>query len=198
MNKMVSIEQIIYSNCVKYERLSGIINKAFKGSKADNLNIFIDLYSILKSVYRKEVKAEQFTSITSTVINICSHYRYFFRNFYNVETTFYLVFSYNCNEINSLLTSGYNDKFKDLLNANPMKVDLVQKNIEFLETLCPYLPNIYFIKSNYEVGVHIKDIINKTKNDNTANMIVSKDSYLYQLVDTDRSEERRVGKECRS
>ena len=92
---MVSVSQIIYSSCVKYNRLKSIIDEAFAGSEANNLNIYIDLYSILKQAFKKEINVENYFDITSCVINTCAHYREFFKRYYNVDTSFYLIFSYN-------------------------------------------------------------------------------------------------------
>lgn len=182
---MVSVSQIIYGNCVKYDRLKSIIDEAFVGSEANNLNIYIDLYSILKQAFKKEINVENYFDIASCVINTCAHYREFFKRYYNVDTSFYLIFSYNI--YNKSILPDYNAKFEQLVNScSDIRFDLIEKNLNLLEHICPYLPNIYFINGKYEVGVYIKDLMHKIGKDNKlANMVITKDSYLYQLVDTD-------------
>ena len=64
---MVSVTQIIYGNCVKYDRLKSIIDEAFAGSEANNLNIYVDLYSILKQAFKKEINVENYQG--NAVIN---------------------------------------------------------------------------------------------------------------------------------
>jgi hypothetical protein len=112
---------------------------------------------------------------------MCAHYRAFFRTL-RVNTTFYLVFSTNCCDINRKFVSGYNEVFynKTLI---PESKKITNDNFKLLSALCPYLPDIHFIKSdeNFEVGVMIANLI-EVLNDGKPNLIISKDLYPIQLT----------------
>lgn len=184
----VLIKQLIYMNAVKYERLAEIVDNAFANSDSDALHIYIDLYSIFRSLYSAEYDIKDYSVLTAYIINLCAHYREFFeRKPYEVKTDFYLVYSNNCPLLNKQLYYGYNSKFEKQFISNAKIREMIEHNIKLLNILTPYLPDIYFIPGSFETGVIIKDIINRNKvgNPSIPNMVITKDVYNYQLVQTE-------------
>lgn len=182
---MISLENIIYGSFVKMDRLQQLTINTFSNTSiaaATKLNIFIDLYSVLKSVFSEKYRTDitDYTAITSGIINMCSHYRSFFRRL-QVETKFYLIFSFNTCEINRKFFAGYNKTFMKKSEI-PLFNKLAMDNFDLLDSICPYLPDIFFIKSarNYESAVIIAHIINML-NDGLPNLIISRDLYPLQL-----------------
>lgn len=185
MTDMISVENIIYGSYVKMSRLEPIVFETFSNTSianALNVNIFIDLYSVLKQIFSEHYRTDisDYTAITSGVINMCGHYRSFFKRL-SVNTRFFLIFSFNTCDINRKFVSGYNEVFK---RKSEVKVfaDVAQANFELLDILCPYLPDIFFIKSprNYESAVIMASIIQRFSN-GYPNLIISKDIYPLQL-----------------
>lgn len=182
---MTSAESIIYGSYVKMERLNPIVFDCFSNTSiatATHLNVFIDLYSVLHSIFSSKYRTQvpNPTVITPALINMCAHYRSFFKSL-GVHTTFYIIYSANTCDMNEKFVFGYNAKFKEKTNINMFK-KITNDNFELLKVLCPYLPDIHFIRSfrNYEVAVIIADIIEKLK-DGQPNLIISKDLYPLQL-----------------
>lgn len=182
---LVSIENIIYGSFVKYDRLQQQVFNTFSNTSiasATNLNIFIDLYSVLKSLFSEHYRTDvsDYTAITTGVINMCSHYRAFFKRL-SVQTKFYLIFSFNTCDINRKFVANYNE---DFYRKSQIKLfnDLAMNNFDLLDLLCPYLPDIFFIKSprNFESSIVIANLI-ETINDGNPNLIISKDIYPLQL-----------------
>lgn len=181
----VTVEQLLNMNYVKYNKMIELINSAFAGSNAETLNIYVDIYSMLKPIYSIDCLIEDYAVITSCIINLCAHYREFFRTRYKVETRFFLVYSENCGYINKQFYPEYNKKTEYNINSNKLMHDMVKNNIELLQTLCPYLPDIHFINGTFETGVIIYDLICKNELiDNSPHMIITKDMYNYQLIPT--------------
>ena len=179
-------------NAVKYERLAEIVNTAFANSDSEALHIYIDLYSIFKSLYSAEYDIKDYSVLTAYIINLCAHYREFFeRKPYEVKTDFYLVYSSNCPLLNKQLYYGYNSKFEKQFISNAKIREMIDHNIKLLNIISPYLPDIYFISGSFETGVIIKDIINRNKISNPIipNMVITKDVYNYQLVQTEMNNE---------
>lgn len=185
MNNQIPVESILYSNYIKYDRLSEMVESTFKGSNATSINIFIDLYSLVKPLYKCDTFIrENGLVMSSSIINLCAHLRYFFRNRYNVESNIYLIYSTNTPEYNKMLWLGYNQNQENILKRESKNNDLIVQNIKVLETLVPYLPGIYLLSSDFESGVLIYDTIcyNKSIGNKNPNIVISKDSYLFQLV----------------
>lgn len=182
----ISIDQVLGTNYIRYERLVDMVNKAFVGSSANTVNVYIDLYSMLKPLYNNQgYNIEDYIKLTSNIINICAHYREFFRTRYRVESKFFIVYSKNVPYINNQFCYEYNAKNNHAFNSNKLIDDMIANNIELLETLCPYLPDIHFIKGDFESSVIMYDIICRNELiDNSPHIVLTKDIYAYQLVAT--------------
>lgn len=179
----ISVEHVLMSNYIKYDYLSELTKKAFIGSDAENINIYIDLYQMLLSIYKPNVVIEDYSSITSTVINLCAHMRSYFRTRHQVDSKIFIVYSDNMSRNNIQFNRDYNLNNNNKIIANKKMYDNVCRNLELLDLLCPYLPNIHFIKRSVEPAVIIYDCICKQevfKNTNP-NLILGRSIFNYQL-----------------
>ena len=182
----ITVEQIIFSSCVRYDRLQSLVFNTFSNTSiatATELNVFIDLYSVLKQIFSSSGRTiiTNYTDLTSGLINMCGHYRQFFKGL-GVHTKFYLIFSFNTCEINRKFVNDYNKEFLEKSEIPAFK-EMTLSNLELLDLICPYLPDIYFIKSinNYETSIIISHLINRL-NDGQPNLIISRDIYPLQLT----------------
>lgn len=181
---MISPEAVLYSSYIKYSKLTEIINKEFIGCESSNCNLYIDLYSVFKPLYDPMISIKDSTMIPALVMNLCAHYREFFRKVYSTEINIYLVYSPNAPyNINNKLYKGYNSDFENKYTSNSVIRDIINQGIRLLDIFIPYIHGIYFIHSHsWESGVIIKEIINRNKNKSYPNIVITKDPYNYQLV----------------
>lgn len=185
-DRLVPVETIIYGSFVKMNRLQKLTIDTFSNTPiagATKLNIFIDLYSVIKSIFSEHYTTDikDYTAITSGIVNMCSHYRSFFRRL-SVQTKFFIISSFNICDINRKFVANYNETFFRKSQI-PMFQKVVSDNLDLLEILCPYLPDIFFIRSarNYESTVIIAHLIGNILRDGNPNLIISKDLYPLQL-----------------
>ena len=175
--------RIINTNLVKYDVLSNLISTAYAKCNKDTILIYIDVYSIIKSLFNDSVVIDDYSILSSCIINMCAHYRQFFKNI-NVRTYFFIVYSDNCPQANSLICSEYNSGVSYMFKSNEKMYDAITKDLGLLQVLCPYLPDIAFIKRDMESSVCIYDIMCKYDIKNEfAHMVISKDDYVIPLVD---------------
>lgn len=179
----VILERILMSNCIKYDILRDISIEAFKGSNAEAINIYMDTYSILRSMYSDiEIEFGKYNTVASSLINIAIHYKYFFTSRFGVNTNIYLINSNNICPINKQYVSGYNIGHDQKVESNKIVTDIINKNRIMLQKLVPYLPGIYYIETDFESGVLIYDLMLRTDpEDIKGHCIVTKDPYNYQL-----------------
>lgn len=175
-------DHILISNYVKYERLQALINNEFQNSNADNINLYIDAYSMIKSILKLD--PSQFIdrySIASCIINACAHYRNFFWTRYRVTCKIWVVFSMMGESINESrrFYPEYGNAFT-MNSIDPGMYDLINQNMEILKLLCGYIPDVQFIYSVFEPGVVFGSIIKE--NSNIPNIIVSKDPWNLQVI----------------
>ncbi len=183
----ITIEQMITGSFVKYNRLSKIINDTYSGSQATEINLFIDLNSVLKQLYSIDTlyyKYKHIYEIAATVLNMCGHYREFFK-YIGVTTNIYLIYGLNCPSINDTFIQGYNSKFLNSYIKKPEMTELVNNNLYILRLITQYIPKIYFFDiGTNEVSAMVDYIINYTdaaKNE-IENIVISKDILMLQLV----------------
>lgn len=183
----IKMESLIYGAYTRHNVLDKLVYDTFSNTsiaEATQLNIYVDLNSILHPVFSEHFRIDmnEATTITSCLINLCGHYRQFFRRL-RVNTKFFLIFSYNTCEINRKFVASYNSFFKAKSEIKQFR-DIVNVNLELLDTLCPYIPDVFFIKStnDFEVGVIMSHLMSIVMNDGNPNLIISKDLYPYQLV----------------
>ena len=178
-NSTVVGDHILISNYIKYDRLTELINMEFYNSNYNEINLFIDAYSMIKSIYGFDPSRfiDKF-SIASCIINACAHYRNFFWTRYKVTCKIWVVFSRMEESIKEARAfyPYYSNVFTT--ECNPIMDAMIEDNMEILKILCPYIPDVSFIYSKYEPGL----VFGKIVDSNKPNIIVSKDPWNLQVV----------------
>ncbi len=172
-------DHVLISHFVKYDRLTELINTEFYNSGYNEINLFIDAYSMIKSIYGFE--PSQFIdrySIASCIINACAHYRNFFWTRYKVTCKIWIVFSRM--EQSILEARSFYPEYGNIftMENNPIMDNIIEDNMEILKILCPYIPDVSFIYSSYEPGLVFGRLVDISK----PNIIISKDLWNLQVV----------------
>lgn len=176
---------VIYGYCVKYTRMAELININFRGSDATTIDIFVDINDIYRHVLsfmkmKPELHPNNRFFIASGIINLCAHYREFFRSRYSTNSRFWLIDAGDVSN-HSMIYKYYSKSA--LLEPTGLN-NIIADNNMVLETLAPYLYDVTFIKSNgFDLGVNILDIITKEPLGNPR-MIISKDRSTLLIADS--------------
>lgn len=183
---VVPVEIILTRYFVKYDRLNQIIPRAFINYNATELNIYIDLYGLYKTLYSRTYRTDvsDYTAFTSGIINMCIHYRSYFRGI-RVKTNIFLISSINVPKVCTDIYPDYNHLSVDKIKNSAKEVDdMIKLNNELLAIICPYLPDIHFFKTEFESTVLMEELYQRQNqiNPNAANMIISSDIYPLQLT----------------
>lgn len=179
------IEYLLYGNYIKYDKLSEMVEGTFKGSSATSVNLFIDIYSMIRNVHSNETfNSENELILSSSLVNLCAHMRFFFRKRYNVETKIFLIYSDNLSEYNKKTWFGYNSLQEKIVNKRKVNKELIHRNMRLLEIIIPYIPDVYFLSTDFEAGVLVYDTIcyNESNGNTNPNIILTMDPYLFQIV----------------
>ena len=186
-DNLYNAEQFISSNFVRYATLNGLVNDAFKNSNSSALNIFIDLNSVFKSLYRDDVIPTDSMEllISSSIINMCGHYRRFFTNM-GVATRIFLIFGDNCPKWSKELFPRYNEKYINDTISKKNITDVIVKAMKYINMLVDYIPGVYFFDiGRAEVSSMIVKIIEDLgiyHNGREEIMVISKDICQLQLI----------------
>lgn len=177
-------EQVLVSNYfAKYPVLKQMTAIAFTGSTAEEVNIYMDITKMVSHLYNPYVSIQHPLSIAAAILNLCAHLRTFYRTFYHVESTFFLVYSNMSNTYNCNLIPDYNKANLDKMEANIVTTNAINIAMGALKELCPYLPNIYYREDIHEPMVVIYDTIKKEElsGNINPNIIITKESLAFQL-----------------
>lgn len=178
--RTASAESIVVANYIRYETLAEITNVVFAGSDANVLNIYIDLYQLFRKMYRSDVAVGNRSSVAAAVVNMCIHYRAFYKKYYGVHTRIYLMQTSGPMLMNEKFYPDYNHtNVEKMVLANMITTFMVQ-NCTILKELCKYLPDIYYIEGPYETSVMIYSTILDRK-DNSPNIIISSSTLQYAV-----------------
>lgn len=175
---VITVESIIYKYYVKYDTLNSLISFAYKGSDAKSINIYIDLYGLYHTLYSRHYTTTitDYVSFTVQVINMCAHYRNYFK-YLNVHTKIFLISSTNTPIHSIESVPEYNNVMVDKLK-NKAIADMMSLDTNLLELLCPYLPDIFYLSTTFESSVLINELINREGGES---LIISTDLYPIQL-----------------
>lgn len=181
----INATELLYGNYIKYDRLHYLCSHALYKYDQDVVNIFIDMNSLLQVLYRYDVYFVFSNAITSSIINLCSHIRNYFWNYQHKYTKIYIVYGDNFPSNPRLLNPSYNQNKYGLYTTNSYVTDMINKNIEYLDIIVPYIEDIFFIHdTEVETSILIKAVkdLLYANNENYRSIIYTKDPYAYQLV----------------
>lgn len=182
-NMKMSVEQLMYANYIKYDNLKNLTSGAFPQSNSDMVNVYIDMNSLTRSLYKfnnSTIQIENYPILTHSIINLCAHIRGYYLTRHRVGTNIFIIYSKNCPDFSKQFYTTYNAKNEAMIKSNGFITNLIDSNNELLTVLCPFIKDIYFIQDTFETGVVIYDLITKQHN-GFPNILLTKDVYLYQL-----------------
>lgn len=182
-----NVADILYGSYIKYDRLFEMTKFAFYGkTDSENVNIYIDVYSILKSLYARgtNIMINDSYAIASCIINLAIHLRAYFDTRHRVATKIFIIYG-GARPISAISQyPAYNIKNIQMEDHNQYLKQIIIDNLEVIKILCPYLYDIYaIIDYENEFSVIASALIDsESENGSVPNIIYSKDPLAYQLV----------------
>lgn len=184
MGNLLSVDQLIGMNYVRYGKLLSLVQSVYKDSNSTELNIYIDLESIMRSLYTDNIDTHcRSLALCSNIINMCVHYRQFFRSI-GVHTRLYLI--YTTNTKGREIIPEYNTKFMMSIINKTNVHEYIIGSLSYIKVICDALPDIKF----YDIGGHefsgfvkfLMDRFSLNRDNNMTNIAISRDLLAYQLV----------------
>ena len=170
MNKWdyrANIESILLGYYIKYIKLEEITANTLAVSKYGEMNevdIYIDLYDMLKKLYTTDIYATKQFTIVSSVINLAAHMREFYWSRYNVNTRIFLVYGDETSlNHKQFYLSFWNTKICDTRDYEKVN-SIVESQLDMIKLLCSYIYVIYFVKKTIYFSMFLyNNIIKKPK-----------------------------------
>lgn len=191
---MEVIEPILNYQKVSYEKLKELINVELIKDKI--INIYVNMNSVINYFYApatidamNSLRKLENVLFVPEFINLLAHYRHYFYSRFGCSTRFFIYY------MNKEVV-GKDDYCTDMLDRmsidnikTGMMNDILISNMNMIETMCKYLQNIYFIKSDgIEPSLIPYHIIKKlSKRENECNIVMTHDYYDYQLLNLEKT-----------
>lgn len=179
-------ENVLYGNYIRYERMYQLTQHAFYKTNGNTADIYIDMNSFLRSLYRfNDIIFRSESIITSSVINFASHIRNYYWTRHHIYTRIFIVLGDNFPMLPRSNNSSYNQTSYSEYVTNFKVTDMIRKNIELMDILVPYIEDVFFVHdTEVETAVLIKTLMDKQQvfKQGISSVVFTKDPYCYQLV----------------
>ena len=177
-----NIESILLGYYIKYINLEELTANTIVVSEfanSDNIDIYIDLYDMLKNLYSIDIYSNKQFIIVSSVINLVAHMREFYWSRYRVNSRIYLVYgSEESNNHKQFYLNFGESKIKEKRNYDKIN-SVVQSQLDMIKILCAYIYNVYYVRKSTDFCMFTYD--NICKNASTPSVILTKSKYAYQI-----------------
>jgi len=175
-----NLESILFGYYIKYTKLQELVGAAFANSAPSNsIDIYVDIFDMLKPIYGKDIYADKQYVIVSAVINLAAHLRGYFRRYHHMYTRIFLVYADNSTNNHKQFYNGFStDDFKSTINY-ARNNELILSQLERVKRLVAYMEDIYLVNKKSMFPLFVYD--NILKNPNVPAIIITKNTYAYQI-----------------
>lgn len=175
-----NLESMLYGYYIKYTKMKELVDNAFDKTPNSNvIDIYVDVYDMLKPIYSKEIYSNKQYTIVSSVINLAAHLRNFFRKYYRMWTRIYLVYADDSTDNHRRFYNKFGDNsIKETMNYSRNN-ELILSQLELIKILAAYIQDVYFVRKSTMFPMFTYD--NILKNKNIPAIIITKNTYAYQI-----------------
>ena len=173
----MTMEGSILSWYVKYDRLIQLMQEVT--ADTSEIHFYVDLWSLLNRLYKIDEYYEHPNVIVVTLLNLVAHYRNFYRSRYNVRTRFYLIYADESNGSHTQYLPSFGRSEPILPHVYETKKHLVETQLNLLETLCSFIPQVYYVRSRVSFAVWTYDRIKHPSR--MTHFILTTSKYSYQI-----------------
>lgn len=178
MKNPSNLELLIFGYYIKYSKLQELCNLSIADIESDAVDIYIDLYDLLKPVYTKDVFTNKKLVLVSHIINLIAHYRRYFLTRHRLWARIFLVYADQTNISHKQYYQSFGDyNFRNTINFSKNN-EFINSQLELIKILCGYIDDAYYIHKKCTFAVFTFNNISKS---NIKSIIVSKDKYTYQV-----------------
>lgn len=175
---------VLLSYYIKFNRLQELTPYMGIDETTSVVDIYIDLYDMLKRLYGSDLYANKSLTIVSSIINLAAHMRAYYKTRHGMWTRIFLIYAdeLNDNQRQFWPNMGIND-YTNTLNYNTIH-HMVLSQLQLVKILAGYIPDVYFVPKHSCFSVVAFNLITKNYGDyyEPTSIILSKSRYNYQIV----------------
>lgn len=174
-----NLEQLLYGYYIKYDKLFAITNECFRDVEADSIDIYIDIYDMLKPIYKQNVYTDKRFVIVSAIINLAAHLRGYYWTRHRVRTRIFLVYGEDLTPSHKQFYQSFgDDEFRMMLNYQENN-EFIHSQLELVKILAGYIYDVYYIARKSDFSSFT--LTNIMANQSVPAVIITKSKYAYQI-----------------
>jgi hypothetical protein len=144
----------------------------------DNIDVYVDLYDMLKPIYTREVYANKKYVVVSSIINLAAHIRGYYWTRHKKYARVFLVYGDGTAvQHRSYIPNFGDNQFKTTLNF-AKNDEFIKSQLELVKILCAYIPGVYYVRKSVDFAVFA---YSNAKDNVYPSIILSKSKYAYQI-----------------
>lgn len=177
----LDINAILYSNFIRYENLRDLTINQFANSDANEVNIYLDMYSLIRPLYKRTILGDK-TIFVSFILNLAAHMRNYYTTRHNVKTNIFIIFTSNTTILTKEVTMApeWNITDRNKFFDSEMRNEILSINVNILKSIVPYFKDLYFINRTVEPSVIIQSLIDNKQN-TCPDIIITSDKMSWQI-----------------
>lgn len=178
-NAAINLENLLLSYYIKYDKLFTLCNISLLNINSDFVDIYIDLYDMLKPIYTRNIYANKKYLIVSSIINLAAHMRNYFWTRHRLNTRIFLIYG-ACTTIShkQFCPSFGDDKFRETVDYQKNNI-FINSQLKLVKILCAYINDVYFVSKAADFSVLAYD--NIVNNLMAPAIVITKSKYAYQI-----------------
>lgn len=180
----VRSDLVLLSYYIKFNKLQELHQQKINNIKpGDTIDIYIDLFDMLKKLYSSDIYSTKSLSITASIINLAAHIRSFYRNRLNLWSRIFLIYADELcdNHIKYWPTFSSLGTLVNTINFDSTN-KLILSQLKLVEILAAYINDIYYIHKHASFSIVAYDLIKNNSNPNAISVLISKSRYPFQVV----------------
>ena len=163
-----NLESILFGYYIKYSKMQELVEESFRNTQPSNsIDVYIDIFDMLKPIYGRDIYAEKQYVIVSSVINLAAHIRQYFRKYHHMWARIFLVYADD--------STNNHKQFYNAFGNN----ELIMSQLELVKILAAYIEDVYLVYKKSMFPMFVYD--NIKKNFNIPSIIITKNTYAYQI-----------------
>lgn len=175
----ITVEQLLYAYYIRYSKLQELTLKVLSNSSSDMVDIYVDVYDMIKPLYTTPHYTNKRYVIVSSIINLAAHLRQFYWTRFHVNSRIYLVYGdeTTMNHKQFCRMFGQNELL-DRLDYQTSKTKFEQQ-LEMVKIITAYIYAVYYVRKTTDFSMFVFDNINR--NQDVPAIIITKSKYAYQI-----------------
>ena len=178
-----NLEGLLFSYYIKYDSLIKLNSQIDAPSDTKYIDIYIDVFDMLRKVYSVDIYASKKFLIVSSIINLAAHLRGYYLSRHRIWPRIFLVYGEeSTNNHRQFVHTFGQDKVSESLRYDDTK-SFIESQLELAKILCAYINDVYLIKKSVDFSVFTYHNILDTlsKNPDNISVIITKSDYAYQI-----------------